>query len=271
MTSAADVLPVSREYEATCVRCGEKHPAIGTFLGERLVSGPRRCQECEGKPEPELALVAGDRHVHVADADRTVEESMERLGLNVRFHGALTLEDMSEPAGFVMETDPATLVHVWGATVNDLGPYEEGSGLYLHSEKTGTGKTQLLTSLARHMLELGYPERRIQFDRARALATTIQDAYGGGDVDAVLDRRRKAGLWLLDDVGTERHTADSFRIMEDILDAREGHPTLWTSNLSPAELSERWAEQAGHDRFRSRLAGTFRFITVTGEDRRFAG
>ena len=189
---------------------------------------------------------------------------MEALGVNMREHGRLTLADMDAAP----EVSQAGKVMAWCDEVEALGAYDSMDALYLVGD-TGVGKSQLAVSAMRYLLERCYPERRIVYDRARAFVTTIQDRYGTGTVDRVIDKRRRAGLWVLDDLGTERHTDDSFRIIEDIMDRRMGHPTIWTSNLTPEQLGERWSEQAGHERFQSRLAG-FRFLTIKGDDRRFS-
>lgn len=189
----------------------------------------------------------------------SIESRLQALGVNVRRHGHMELDEMGPDA----EPADSFVQDVIGA-----GRWDYVQGLYL-SGPTGTGKTQMAVATIRSLLEAGYGGR-IVFDRSRALVTTVQDRYGTGTVDPVTDERRKADLWVLDDIGTEKPTADAFRILEDILDAREGHPTILTSNRRPGELAEAWADADSVGRFRSRIGPqNYREVQLTGKDRRF--
>lgn len=242
------------DVKTKCRYCGEVFHTtrIGGYV-------PRRCPVCIEKMIDEQQTVASSwsKPAGVLDA-------MSDMGVNVRDHGSITIDEMaldeicSAPVHSMMD---------WIDDATSLGRYESIDGIYIQGG-TGTGKTQLAVSAIRATLEAGYT-RGIVFDRARALVTTIWDVYGTGKVGPVIDERRDAGIWVLDDVGTEKFHPDSFRIIEDILDCRMGWPTIWTSNYSPEELSDIWSDQAGHDRFRSRLGG-FRYLTLGGGDRRFS-
>ena len=75
-------------------------------------------------------------------------------------------------------------------------------------------------------------------------------------------------MWVYDDAGTERLTADTFRAFEDILDRRGGKATLVTSNDTRRATAERWAAQDGWARLRSRLA-PYHEVAMGGQDWRF--
>ncbi len=254
MDKLADVAPVKHVVvDRVCRECGKMFEAPAMEVNGRVAYGATVCTDC-GKAKPRPARIPAD-----------VRPAMESLGINMREHGHMALDDIRD-AGGSSEAAAATMAG-WAEAVNGLGRYDWTDGAYLHGP-TGTGKSQVAVSTVRYVLELGLPAHTIVYDRARDLATTIQDTYKTGAVDAVLDRRRGAALWVLEDVGSERHTADSFRIMEAILDRRMGWPNVWTSNYSPEGLEEHWAGQSGQGRFSSRLAG-FRFLSITGDDRRF--
>jgi hypothetical protein len=120
------------------------------------------------------------------------------------------------------------------------------------------------------LIEAGVSGRAIVYDRARAMVTQLQDCYGTSNVDVFSERRRRCKLWVYEDAGTEKLTPDAYRILEDIIDRREGHPTIITSNLERGELATRWQEIAGWERFQSRLA-PFRSAKMDGLDLRFEG
>ena len=231
------------EIDAICHECQQQfRTSATTFDGKTLHATV--CADCSAK---------GD-----VDTSAPVD-SMERLaalGFNVKKHGSVAIDDLG-----IRSALP------FADRLLGLKKWQSMDSIFMHGT-TGTGKTQAMFSIARYLIESGY-KGRIVFDRARAFITTVQDAYGGGKVDAVIESRRNAGIWLFDDAGCEKLTPDAFRIVEDILDARDGHPMVWTSNYDPDELCQRWAATADVQRFRSRLS-TFRVVEVAGVDRRFA-
>jgi len=251
-----------------CVQCGQPFERETLVLPnprgpgyEPKRYGPPHCEGCSA----EIAKESEAQAARIAEMGkgRTAEPlaRLQAAGVNVRVFGRLTLDDM----GSSLATEAA---RSFVRQVMRAGPYDAVRGLYLGGP-TGVGKSQLAVSTLRALLEQGYTGS-IAFDRGRSFITTVQDRYGSGSVDHVIDARRKAGVWLLDDIGTEKPTADAFRILEDILDARQGHPTILTSNLDPGALAEQWAPQDTQGRFASRLGPeNYRAIVLDGDDRRF--
>lgn len=230
--------------------CGAEYtcPTVG---GRRTVP---YCPDC-------MARVQDDAHeLAEPKADRILVD-LDALGVNVRRHGHLSLDDLggSPPVQAARAFVQATLA---------AGDWQEVDGLYLHGP-TGTGKSQVAVSVVRALLEAGVPVRQIVYDRGRAMITQLQDRYGTGTVDEFSERRRRARVWVYEDAGTEKLTADAFRVLEDVLDRREGCPTLITSNYDRETMANRWAEQEGWLRLRSRLA-PYRSVKMDGADRRWA-
>ena len=242
---------------AACIDCGQPFEREVTLIEGRRIAYPR-CSVCDVR-------IGEENRAHaerIADA-QSPKASFARLaaaGVNVRKFGHLTLETMGKSLA-----QSAALT--FALEVKRAGPWDFVRGLYV-AGPTGVGKSQLAVSTLRELLEAGY-QGRIVFDRARALITTIQDRYGTGTVEQVEAQRRTAGVWCLDDIGTEKPTADAFRILEDMLDAREGHPTILTSNLTPVELAEHWSAIDVQGRLRSRLGPqNYRAVVIEGDDRR---
>lgn len=246
-------LDVDQDTEVVTCGCGEEYEtAVTVIAGHRIRA--TQCPDCERREKAQMS-----RHTTYRPS---VNERLHEIGVNVRKHGQITMDEFGS-SGAPLQA------RAFVSRVFDAGPYRFVKGLYV-SGPTGVGKTQLAVSVIRDLLEHGY-RGSIVFDRARALITTIQDRYGTGDVDATSDQRRTAGVWVLDDLGTEKPTPDAFRILEDILDAREGHPTLITSNLSAAEIAAHWSDKDAVGRFRSRIGPqNLDYLKLVGNDRRFA-
>lgn len=236
----------------------------------------RLCPGCRAEFDVEVVTVLGKRvrmqsycddctsivdAVEPAPVRTSALAEMDTLGVNVRRHGALRLAEL----------DPSPAVEAareFADAVLAAGRWREVRGLYLWGP-TGNGKSQIAASVVRDLLERGVQSSAIVYDRGRAMITQLQDLYGTGDVDAFSERRRRAQVWIYEDAGTEKLTADAFRVVEDIFDRREGHPTLVTSNYDRQAMAERWQGQEGWERLRSRL-GPFRAVAMAGTDRRFA-
>ena len=95
------------------------------------------------------------------------------------------------------------------------------------------------------LLDQKVDAKRVIFDRADRLITMIQDTYGTGGTSAILERRERAHLLVIDDLGREKATPDTLRILVDLVNAREGHPTVITSNHTPEGLVQRFGTSEG--------------------------
>lgn len=256
------LIPTAEAGIRACIDCGTdfEYQAFKT-RGGFLVSG-ERCENCY--------LVWRNTQVSPSVTDPTVLtpgtriekvlEAMDKLGCNVRRHGHLKLGELKDSPA---KTAAAQFVH----DILSAGKYREVRGLYIYGPP-GTGKSQIAVSIVREVLERGVHPARVVYDRARAMITQLQDCYGTSSVDAFSEIRRRALLWIYEDAGTEKLTPDAYRILEDIIDRREGHPTLITSNLSRGDMATRWRDIAGWERFESRLL-PFRAAAMTGADQRY--
>jgi DNA replication protein DnaC len=146
--------------------------------------------------------------------------------------------------------------------------YDPVRGLYLWGG-TGTGKTHLAVGVLRELLS----DPRVKpcdvlYDHAAELMARIQDTYGTGtSTMELLERRFKARVWVLDDLGTERASDDIARHLTLIFTKRAMRPTVVTSNLAPEQFERRRPELV---RVVSRLGPAyFRAVEVKGRDRRF--
>ncbi len=259
------------DEEAVCVDCEKPFTRKRVVIGGRPAPfASKSCEECVEKesveqPEPPNGPSRKDQILLL----------MDRAGVNVRKHGLCLLAegkergvqfDSTECGAEPLEAagqflDETLQAGRWGAVLGLLmmGPL-------------GSGKTHLAAAIVRAVLLYDRIDAgRVIFDRADRLITMIQDTYGTGGTSAILERRERAHLLVIDDLGREKATPDTLRILVDLVNAREGHPTVITSNHTPQGLIERFkdANAEGWKRLASRLGPqNFRHVTVEGHDRR---
>lgn len=247
-TRQREAVEVTQETRS-CIHCGQSFEATVTAVfGSKITANV--CTSC-ADDDPARPTI-------------DVQQSLSKIGVNVRRHGECTID------GFEGNRLPADAAHRFVSEVRAAGYWSSVRGLLLCGN-TGTGKTHLAVAIIRALVATGTPPHKIIFDRASRLITEIQDTYGTGKTAKVLEARESALLWVLDDLGAEKATADSLRILHDLLDAREGHPNVITTNFMPDEMGRRFKDEDGWARIASRLASrNFRAVKVNGADRRFA-
>lgn len=190
-------------------------------------------------------------------------DNLKKAGVNVWDHHDASLDSFdSSECGPV----PVEAARTFIAAVKAAGKYDQVRGLYLWGD-TGAGKSHLAVSIARELLLDQDFGGEVVYDHALRLIGRIQRTYSSDEsADAVLDRRINAGVWILDDLGTENPSADVVRRLTEIFTERAMRPTVVTSNLDPAALEARHSELF---RVSSRMGPRyFRTVEVKGRDRR---
>ena len=178
-------------------------------------------------------------------------------GLPQEFRSAI-LDDWSNTYRHAMKAAADFLQSAVSGIPGDRDLYLCGS--------VGTGKTRLACAVlnAYHAIK-----RDGKFRRVPWVLIKLQPS-GGSDVD-LLRPLLSAPLLVLDDLGAERETATDYtrRTLLAIAEQRRdvGFRTIWTSNLSPAQVGD----HMGDDRLMSRLVGWCDVVGMQGADRRLAG
>lgn len=266
---ALDFRTVEQPYE--CQGCGAKWVAMlpSMFAERRRQVRVALCAECKERADREEE----ERRERARLAEReqkrqhrrdNIHEILHRAGVNVWDHRDASLENFdTADAGKAPVEAAAEFIR----DVKEAGKYDPVRGLYLFGG-TGAGKSHLAVAVARELeLDIDYPGT-VVFDHALRLIGRIQRTYSNDEsADEVLDRRINAGVWILDDLGTEAPSADVVRRLTEIFTERAMRPTLVTSNLPPDKLEGRHPELF---RVVSRLGPRyFRTVKVNGTDRRF--
>lgn len=256
-----------RSVMAKCRKCGEGFTSM-TWTGTAIrqtVCTPCIDREATERAAEEVAARAAAMEQARQERIDSIPALLAAAGANPREHGRATLDNFDDAAAGAL---PVRYARQFVAETKGAGKYDPVKGLYLYGG-TGTGKTHIAVAVLRDLLlDPQWRTDQIVYDHASHLMALIQATYGGaGDTMAVLERRFKAPVWILDDLGTERATADVAQHLTLIFTMRAMTPTLVTSNLSPQQLEAQRPELV---RVISRLGHSyFRHAEVRGHDRRF--
>lgn len=253
-----------------CQRCEREFEARGIQIHGRPICTQRFCDPCieEDRREKEAAerREAEEREQRARrEREENILGILHYAGVNPWAHGRCTLDnyDASESG-----PGPVEAVREILAETRRAGKYDPVRGLYLFGG-TGAGKTHLAVAAARDLLlDPEVQTSEVVFDYALSLISRIQDTYNTGEsTDEILERRIRAKVWILDDLGTEKPSDDVVRRLTMIFAEREGRPTLVTANIPPDQLEARHPEFFRlASRFGPRI---FRTVEVRGRDRRF--
>jgi DNA replication protein DnaC len=135
---------------------------------------------------------------------------------------------------------------------------------------TGVAKTEMAHTILKALIAGGLkPGTGVVFDDFGQLVSEVQSAYHGGEnVWPLLQRRIRADAWILDDLFSDKVSPDSVRIALQIINGRQGRPTMITMNPDPAMVEDLYPEIGDNlVRLLSRLS-RFRAVPVRGDDTR---
>lgn len=160
------------------------------------------------------------------------------------------------------ETPPVKIAKQYAAGLKEH--VKTGSGILLRGP-VGTGKTITACAIAIEAVRQGMS---VKFVRAYRLVDDLDTFRHFSDRDAFegLERAvRQAKLLILDDFGLEKPQSWAEAKVESIVSHRydECLPTVITTNLSTAELKDKYSE-----RVIDRIAETCAIVTLAGESRR---
>ena len=144
----------------------------------------------------------------------------------------------------------------------------EDSGNLLLIGPTGTGKTHISTAIAKTLIEKGV---EVIYDSAQNIVSAFEkdkfrSGYGAYEPEGA--KYLECELLILDDLGAEFVSQFTVSCLYNLLNTRinKGLSTIISTNLSPAELSERY-----EDRIYSRIVGAdSRILLFKGKDKRLS-
>lgn len=108
---------------------------------------------------------------------------------------------------------------------------------------TGMGKTRLLCAVLRRLQcsWLYLPASKLSL----AVSDQWQEGSVGSRAFSTLREAKRVRVLLLDDLGDEKHTEAITAELKDLVEHRtsRGLPILWTSNLSPEQITAKHGER----------------------------
>ena len=234
--------------EGVCPHCGAKLQRRTVVLdGKAVEVGWIPCQ-CDG------AKAARAESLARAEAERLRAEGLERL-------------DKRRKAGVPGRFAWAESERAPGI----LAGLSCGRGAYV-TGGVGSGKTHLACAVANLALDEGMT---VWVGTSQRLLGEVKAGFGeAGGEDAALHRLATRRVLVVDDLGKEQLTEWSLATLFRVVDARwcDERATLFTSQLSVAELARRWARQdaATAQALASRIAGSCDVVDMGRVDRRMA-
>ncbi len=126
--------------------------------------------------------------------------------------------------------------------------------------KTGLGKTHLSLAAADKIISRGFG---VVYGSYQSFLMRIEDERFGRSDGDTLTLLNEAELLILDDLGAELMSAFSAPVTYNLISTRiqNGRPTIINTNLSTAELRERYP-----DRITSRILGGYLPFLFVGQD-----
>lgn len=146
----------------------------------------------------------------------------------------------------------------WVISKKDMGKM----GLYIYGG-AGTGKTHTLYAIARNS-KLNKYKTKIA-NTVELISAMRRDSVNKYEERVFESFYEYDGILFLDDIGAEKNSEFVEETLYQIINYRYENclPTIFTSNLSLKELSEK-----NGDRLASRIAGMCTVIELNGEDKR---
>ena len=142
-------------------------------------------------------------------------------------------------------------------------------GIYIYSD-CGTGKTHVAYAIAKKMDEDKF---KVKFYNTTNLLKYLKEDFSEQSKLLSFDNTNYGlllsytGLLIIDDFGTEKMSEWVEETFYSLINKRyeEVLPTIFTSNLSPDKLTEKYG-----DRIVSRIIGSCDVIELTGSDKRLS-
>lgn len=189
------------------------------------------------------------------------EENFENFNFSI-FSDTIPIDEEISPRD--------NMVEIHEAATSFINKFDQKSTYnLLFYGSTGLGKTYMLNSIAKELMDMGYT---VIYQTAHNLMNVIEE-YKFSKTDDILDAKNKyqmlmdADLLIIDDLGSENANTFSNAEIFNIINTRNINKKkiLISTNLSPGEISRRYT-----DRIYSRILDNFILYRFFGKDLRWS-
>ncbi|KZZ82517.1 ATP-binding protein [Bacillus sp. SJS] len=251
-----------RNISLDCDSCGKEgsvteiqYKISGDSVWKAAMSMLSECQSC--RDQRELAKVMEDDLTHMKEerSSRLMDEYF-LIPESLRNAGFKTYREANDVTGFAKRAAMNFTKHFTPGQANNL--------VFIGSP--GTGKSHLCASIARTIKNR---ELSVGFLTTGTLLTKIKSTWKDGSSkteEQILRDIRTLDLLILDDIGSEsggQSNSWNKKTLFEIVNAREGRPTVYTTNYTETDLA-----QIVGERVVSRLYTNSEFIQMFCEDYR---
>ena len=140
--------------------------------------------------------------------------------------------------------------------------FPKGAKSLIMLGKTGLGKTHLSLAVVNRLLDRGF---NVYYDSAQGILDRLEKDHFNRNYqdDELQEDLYKSDLLVIDDLGTEMVTSFTLSALYQLVNERinDGLPTLFSTNLTPAELEAIYSQ-----RLTSRILGTCDILQFYGKD-----
>lgn len=247
-----------------CPECGEQEKGTGALF-YRMVGNEDwhqagevfKCSLCRDAEALEAYMSISKQEQRNQIAERLMQEYL-MLPEGLANAGFKNYDEINQVTANAKEK---AIAYTKGFSANPENRYN-----LLIQGNPGTGKSHLCAAITRTLKEKGFI---VGYITTGQVLTKIKSTYQKGSAkteESILEDLKKIDCLVIDDIGSEAIGGkEDWRkgMIFELVESRNGKPTIYTSNLTESEL-----ERAVGERVNSRLYNNTQFIDLFTEDYR---
>lgn len=216
-----------------------KYQSSDDYIKDGLI----HCNNCNTPKQTVIKLMGQDKKVFclcMCQSLKVEEEENKHRQIQQEYINKQKIyncfEDKSLKSKVFETTEKGTIIYKiaynYSKKFEDM--LKNNMGLILHGER-GTGKTHISACIANSVLNQSYS---VYMTKLSVLISKMQENYNENKLH-LLNKIGDVDLFILDDMGTERHTETAMELIFDIIDKRylSKKPIIISTNLTQDEFT----------------------------------